>query len=205
MLLEYKKDHEVRRARLRSWNASSNVQACPQERNPVEQGAPIPIQPQWVNQGSARCLKMPRDRSIALKATETPARYSFNMAIPLPARPTGNVPRRARAATYAGAMAALRKNVLVSRHLCVPEDMQSPMRTLRHPVAAGSLLLGIVATVLPLPSRTTIAALLTVGIIGIAAGKIAAATGLQRRPSVRRSPANDNVFRLVLPPPPLRC
>ncbi|WP_375395237.1 hypothetical protein [uncultured Sphingomonas sp.] len=169
MLLEYKKDHEVRQARPRSWNASSNVQACPSG-NPRRAGHAYTHQARTGQPGVPPAIPF-------LKATETRPCYAVCMT-----------------STFA-------YNSVVIRCLT-----GGTTRSLLRPViGVATLAASGLALILAMALPATIDAVLIVGSIGLAAERYAATKGGPRRASVKRSPANDNPLRPVLPPHLLRC
>ena len=101
---------------------------------------------------------------------------------------------------------ALARNIVVARCIVAWPGSRSTIHPLLKTVTELAVIALVGSTLVAVTSAfVAINALLTVGFIGIAAGRCAAATGNRRAASGRRRPANDNPFGCVLPPSLLRC
>ena len=117
-------------------------------------------------------------------------------------------PRRMAAGhrTPAEVRQALARNIVVARCIVAWQGSRSTIRPVLKAIIELAAIALLGSTLVTVTSAfVAVNALLTVGFVGIVAGRCAAATGNRRPASGRRRPANDNPFGCVLPPPLLRC
>lgn len=142
-------------------------------------------------------------RCAAFKATATRPRYSIAMATPDSLGERSHpIPTRASSSERPLVADNIARNIFVARHLGARSEASA---VIASDIGIALLAAAGMALVLTATMPAAIDGLLTVGCIGLAAGRFAATMGDRRSPSVGRRPANDNPCRPVLPPSLLRC